>query len=75
ARYVREVIKRFAKEFGTTIIFSSHNMFEVSKLCDRVALIHSGRIVAVGSIEQILANAGARDLEEAYVKLAGGENA
>ncbi|MEM2207712.1 MAG: ABC transporter ATP-binding protein [Sulfolobales archaeon] len=75
ARYVREIIKQFAKEFGTTIIFSSHNMFEVSKLCDRVALIHSGRIVAVGSIEQILADAGAGDLEEAFVKLAGGENA
>lgn len=71
ARYVRDVIRRFAEEFGTTIIFSSHNMFEVSKVCDRVALINSGRIIAIGEVERILAEVGAEDLEEAFVKLVG----
>lgn len=71
ARYVREIINRFAKEFKTTIILSSHNMFEVSKVCDRVALIYSGRIIAIGSVERILAEVGAEDLEEAFVKLVG----
>jgi len=74
ARYVRETIKKFSKELGTTIIMSSHNMFEVSKICDRVALIFSGRIVAVGKVGEILAKVGAEDLEEAFVKLVGERN-
>jgi len=74
ARYVRETIRRFSKELGTTIIMSSHNMFEVSKVCDRVALIFSGRILAVGRISEILAEVGAEDLEEAFIKLVGGGN-
>jgi ABC-type Na+ transport system ATPase subunit NatA len=53
---------------------SSHNMFEVSKICDRVALIFSGRIVAVGKVGEILAKVGAEDLEEAFVKLVGERN-
>ena len=72
ARYVRDTVRRFARELGTTVILSSHNMFEVSKVCDRVALIHSGTIVAVGRVDEILAELGAEDLEEAFVKLVGG---
>ncbi|MCX8208666.1 MAG: ABC transporter ATP-binding protein [Sulfolobales archaeon] len=72
ARYVREVIRRFTREFGTTVILSSHNMFEVSRVCDRVALIHSGRVVAVDGVDRILSSVGAEDLEEAFVKIVGG---
>jgi len=69
ARYIREVIRRFARELGTTVVMSSHNMFEVSKVCDRVALINSGVIVAQGTVEEILSLSGAEDLEEAFAKL------
>jgi ABC-2 type transport system ATP-binding protein len=69
ARYIREVIRRFARELGTTILMSSHNMFEVGKVCDRVALINSGVIVAQGTVEEVLSLSGAEDLEEAFAKL------
>ena len=69
ARYIREVIRRFTRELGTTVVMSSHNMFEVSKVCDRVALINSGVIVAQGTVEEILSLSGAEDLEEAFEKL------
>lgn len=71
ARYVRDVVKRFAEELGITVVFSSHNMFEVSKICDRVALIYAGKIIMVGTVSEILAKVGAEDLEEAFVKLVG----
>ncbi len=75
ARYVREVVRRFSRELGTTVLLSSHNMFEVSKVCDRVALIYSGRVLALGRVDEILAGVGAEDLEEAFAKLVGGEGA
>lgn len=74
ARYVRDVIKHYAREFGTSVIFSSHNMFEVSRVCDRIALIHSGRVIAIDSVSEILSKVGAEDLEEAFVKLTGGRS-
>ncbi len=69
ARYIREVIRRFARELSTTVLMSSHNMFEVSKVCDRVALVNSGVIVAQGTVDEILSMSGAEDLEEAFAKL------
>jgi len=41
------------KEKGTTIIFTSHNLEEVEQLCDRIVLISRGKIVQVGTIEEI----------------------
>lgn len=41
------------KKRGTTIIFTSHNLSEVEQLCDRIALISAGKIVQVGSIQEI----------------------
>ncbi len=72
AKYVRDVVRRFSRELNTTVLLSSHNMFEVSKVCDRVALIHSGRILALGRVDEILAEVGAEDLEEAFAKLVSG---
>jgi ABC-2 type transport system ATP-binding protein len=70
---MRESIKRFARETGSTVVISSHNMLEVQNLCDSVTLILKGRAVASGSPKEIIESAGATDLEEAFVKLASGD--
>ena len=52
------------------ILFSTHIMQEVAKLCDSVAVVADGRTVAVGTVDELLARTGERDFEEAFVALA-----
>jgi sodium transport system ATP-binding protein len=53
------------------VIFSTHVMSEVEKLCDRVGIIHAGRLLAEGTLEELRARTGLRDLEEIFVHIAG----
>ncbi len=52
------------------IIFSTHIMQEVERLCDSVVLVAHGRSVASGSVNDLLQRTGEQDFEEAFVKLA-----
>ena len=61
------------KEQGLTIFLTTHYMEEAEALCDRVCIIRSGKKVAEGSIEEIIAASGQRNLEEAYLLLMGEE--
>ncbi len=70
AREVQEFILNCKAE-GKTIIFSSHTMREVDKLCDRIGIIHKGKLVEVGTVESIKEKYGDDDLEEIFVRLAG----
>lgn len=70
AVYVRRIIKQYAAE-GITFLVSSHNMLEVSYLCDTVALIHNGRILLEGNPSQLTASHGVENLEELFVKKIG----
>ena len=45
-------------EHGTTVLVSSHLLAEVQLMCDRAAIIHKGRLVADGTIEELLARQG-----------------
>lgn len=59
------------KTEGKTIIFSSHSMKEVEKLCDRIGIIHKGQLVECGTVEELKTKYGDDDLEEIFVRLAG----
>ena len=59
------------KKAGKTILFSSHTMSEVEKLCDRIAVIHKGSLVDIGETEELLGKYGTQSLEELFVRLAG----
>jgi len=69
--HVREVIKRYVKEHGVTVLLSSHNMLEVEHLCDRVALMNKGKIVAEGKPQELKEKFGSADLEEVFAKVVG----
>lgn len=54
---------------GKTVIFSTHTMREAEKLCDTIAIIHQGRIMAEGTLGQLRAQTGAQDLEDVFVSV------
>jgi len=68
---VREIIRNIAKS-GTSVIISSHNMFEVELLCERVAMINKGEIVLEGTPKELLQRFDAKNLEEVFMKVVRG---
>jgi len=68
ARSVLDFIARSRSE-NKCIIFSTHVMREAEKLCDRIAIIHEGRILAEGTHQDLLERTGQPDLEEAFFSL------
>ena len=69
-RFVRQ-----CRDRGKTVIYSTHVMSEVEKLCDVIGIIHAGRLVAEGTLAELQARYGERDMEEIFVKAVGGEAA
>ncbi|MDI1320536.1 MAG: ATP-binding cassette domain-containing protein [bacterium] len=71
----RAIVKfvRDCRNRGKTVIYSTHIMSEVDKLCDIVGIIHNGRLVAEGTPAALRARFGEQDLEEVFVKAVGGE--
>jgi sodium transport system ATP-binding protein len=59
------------KARSKTIIFSTHVMHEAEKLCDRIGVLHKGKIVADGTPIELNAKAGCADLDDTFVKLVG----
>ena len=68
ARTVRELIQEL-KQRGVAVLFSSHIMHEVARLCDRIIIISDGCVVANGSTDEIRTEAKEENLEEAFIKL------
>lgn len=71
-RHLREFLRWLRSPEGGNkcIIFSTHIMQEVERLCDHVVVVAEGRDVACGSVEELLQQAGEADFEDAFVKLA-----
>lgn len=62
------------KRQGKTVLFSSHTMSEIEKLCDRIAVIHKGKLVAIGTIDELRQQNQNLSLEELFVRLVGEEH-
>jgi sodium transport system ATP-binding protein len=71
-RSLREFLHRLRAE-GRCVIFSSHIMQEVAALCDRIVVIAKGRVVALGSADELRAQTGQSNLEDAFVKAIGSD--
>ncbi len=67
-RFVRD-----CRDRGKTVIYSTHVMSEVEKLCDTIGIIHNGRLVAEGSLEALKERYRQPDMEEIFVAAVGGE--
>ena len=71
AYHVRQIIKQYVKDHGTTVLLSSHNMLEVEFLCNRVALLNKGKIVVEGEPTELKARNKSQNLEEVFAKVIG----
>jgi len=69
ARTVLEFIRK-SKAMNKTILYSTHIMFEAETLCDRVAFISKGNIVARGTLDEVIGSH--EDLEKAFIKYVRG---
>lgn len=70
AKMLKDAFKRYAQE-GTTIFLSTHSLHVAQELSSRMAIIHHGKILIVGTIEELrhAAGLGATHLEEIFLEL------
>lgn len=70
---VHEFIKSCKKD-GRTVVFSSHTMSEVEKLCDRVAIIHKGKLIDLDTLDNLRVKYNEENLERLFTDLIKGGN-
>jgi ABC-2 type transport system ATP-binding protein len=73
ARVVRNVLKQLSSQEKRTIILTTHDLNEVSELCDRVGILNEGKLVAVGKPSELEEKFKAANLEEVFTGLVTGE--
>ena len=69
---MQDVIREFRSQ-GKTILFSTHIMSEAEKLCDRIAIIHNGLILACGTLNDLRQSTGVHYLEDIFVHYVRGQ--
>jgi sodium transport system ATP-binding protein len=67
-KFVRE-----CRDRGKTVIYSTHIMSEVEKLCDVIGIIHGGRLLAEGTLADLRERYHEHDMEEIFVSAVGGD--
>ena len=63
-RFIRDCRAR-----GKTVVYSTHVMSEVEKLCDTIGIVHDGRLLDEGTLTELRARHGEQDMEEIFVKV------
>ena len=58
---------------GVTVLYTTHYMEEAERLCDRIAIIDEGNLIAQGSLDELLSGTDVTDLEALFLKLTGKE--
>jgi len=70
ARDIRTRIREFAAQGRTGVLWTSHNMYEVEEVCDRVLFLSHGRILLEGDPKRLPAEHGKDNLEELFITVA-----
>ena len=72
ALMVKNLVKRLSQDARKTIFISSHILPVVEELCDRIGIIDKGRLVALGTPDEILRRTNKETMEEAFISITGG---
>ena len=70
AKDIRRSICRFVRQSQVGVLWTSHNMYEVEEVCDRVLLLSKGEIILEGDPKRLPAQYGKRTLEELFISVA-----
>jgi len=70
ARDIRAAIRTLARDTHCGVLWTSHNMYEVEEVCDRVLFLSRGRILLAGEPRTLPHEHGVRNLEELFIQLA-----
>lgn len=75
ARLLKDLMRTFVSQ-GGTVFLSTHTLEVAEALCDRIAIISQGEIIALGTMDELRAqaHAGGAHLEEIFLKVTGGED-
>jgi ABC-2 type transport system ATP-binding protein len=71
ARLLKDLFREFCGR-GGTVLMSTHTLEIAEALCDRIAIIQGGKIVAAGSMEELRKRHEAGGLEDLFLRLTGG---
>lgn len=71
---IKSFLKEYQRSEGLSILYTSHNMREMEEMSDRIIFLQRGKIVAEGTVQEIIQRYGQRDLEEVFLKLAREQN-
>jgi ABC-2 type transport system ATP-binding protein len=74
AMQVRDVLLDLQGSYGTTILYTSHNMLEVQRMCDRIIFLDRGRVIAAGTPMEVTReilkeNRESPALDEAFIRI------
>ena len=72
ALMVKDLLRKLADTAGKTIFVCSHILPVVEELCDRIGIINGGKLIAVGTVKEIIARTKTKTLEEAFISITGG---
>lgn len=70
ARIVKDLLRELASQ-GVTTIMSTHVLGIAQAMCDRIAIMYEGRLLALGNMEELRARLPGSDLEDIFLKLTG----
>ena len=72
ALMVKDLIRNLSESANKTIFLCSHILPIVEELCDRIGIINQGRLIAAGTVDEIISQTKTKTLEQAFIALTGG---
>ena len=70
ARQIKKVFRDLASE-GRTVFLSTHTMEDAAEVCDRLAIVHKGRIAVLGSLSEL--TGPGEKLEDVFLRITGAQ--
>ena len=68
AKKIKNQFRNIAQE-GRTVFLSTHSLDVAQEVCDRVGILFKGKLIAMGTVEELLKNQSSSDLEEVFLKI------